>query len=183
MEMRERIMDAAEARLRAVGYAAMSFRDVAADVGVKSASVHYHFPTKEDLAEAVVERYAARQFAALNAAVAGEPSPARRARAMVDLHLGAFAAGRRICLCAMLSAESVGLPERVKQAVSVFFDACLLFLQECFEALGPERAAIRAAGVLAALQGGLLLAAAARDEAHLERAAAAAMALAAGATI
>ena len=183
MDMRERIMDAAEARMRAVGYNAMSFRDVAADVGVKSASVHYHFRTKEDLAEAVVERYAAQRFAALNAMAAEEATPARRARAMVDLHEAAFSAGGSICLCAMLSAESVGLPERVNQAVSMFYDACRAWLQAAFDGLGPERAEIRAEAVLAALQGGLLLAASARDRAHFDRAAAGAMALAVGATI
>lgn len=179
-EMRERILDAAEARMRAVGYNATSFRDLAADVGVKSASVHYHFPSKEDLALAVVRRYAERQFAALAAATAGETDPARKAAAMIALHEAAFAPGQRICLCAMLAAESVGLPERVGRAVSGFFDSCLGYLAEAFAGLGPERAQVRAEAVLAALQGGLLLAAAARDGAHFARAAAGAQALAEG---
>src|SRR3712207_8206920 len=42
----ERIMDAAERRIRAAGYGGFSFRELAAEVGVKSASVHHHFPTK-----------------------------------------------------------------------------------------------------------------------------------------
>ncbi|WP_157628311.1 helix-turn-helix domain-containing protein, partial [Ensifer sp. BR816] len=46
-------MDAAEERIRRAGYSGFSFREIAADVGVKSASVHYHFPTKERLAAAV----------------------------------------------------------------------------------------------------------------------------------
>ena len=37
-----------------------SFRELAADVGVKSSSVHYHFPTKEALAAAVIRRWAER---------------------------------------------------------------------------------------------------------------------------
>ena len=50
------IMDAAERRMRIGGFNGFSFREIAADVGVKSASVHYHFPTKENLAAAVTRR-------------------------------------------------------------------------------------------------------------------------------
>ena len=46
----EAIMDAAERRIRELGYNGFSFRDIAADVGIKSASVHHHFPTKPALA-------------------------------------------------------------------------------------------------------------------------------------
>ena len=42
--MRETILDAAEKRIRSVGYNAFSFRDLADDVGIRSASIHYHFP-------------------------------------------------------------------------------------------------------------------------------------------
>jgi TetR/AcrR family transcriptional repressor of nem operon len=51
------IMDAAEKRIRLGGFGGFSFRDIAADVGIKSSSVHYHFPTKETLAAAVIHRY------------------------------------------------------------------------------------------------------------------------------
>ena len=43
--------------MRDAGVVTMSFRDLAGDVGIKSACVHYHFPTKSDLGEALVDRY------------------------------------------------------------------------------------------------------------------------------
>ena len=54
------LLNAAERRVRRSGYNAVSFRDLADDVGIKSASVHYHFPQKADLGVALVERYARR---------------------------------------------------------------------------------------------------------------------------
>lgn len=174
--MRDKILDAAEARMRAAGYNAMSFRDVANDVGVKSASVHYHFPTKEDLGVALVERYAERQFTALDAAVEGVADPAARVAALAALHEGAFVEGKSICLCAMLSAESVGLPERVTEAVKAFFDRSLAWLRETFA--GDPAAEARSDAILAALQGGLLISAVSRDKSHLLRAGAGATALA-----
>ncbi len=41
--MAERLMDLAEAHIRDRGYGGFSFRDLAAEVGIKSASVHHHF--------------------------------------------------------------------------------------------------------------------------------------------
>ena len=174
--MRDKILDAAETRMRAAGFNAVSFRDVASDVGVKSASVHYHFPTKEDLGVALVERYAERQFEALKVATEDVLDPSARVAALAQIHSDAFVAGKSICLCAMLSAESVGLPERVNAAVKSFYDDSLAWLRACFE--GDADAATRASAIFAALQGALLLSAASRDEAYMNTAAAAAAALA-----
>src|SRR6266404_5647499 len=58
-------MDLAEADIRKAGYAGFSFRDLAAEIGIKSASVHYHFPTKATMAAAVARRYGDRFLAAV----------------------------------------------------------------------------------------------------------------------
>ena len=56
-DTRQSIMNAARATVQALGYNALSFRDLAKEVGVKSSSVHYHFPTKGDLGAALARRY------------------------------------------------------------------------------------------------------------------------------
>src|SRR6195256_5391430 len=58
----QRLMDLAEAHIRDAGYGGFSFRDLAAEIGIKSASVHHHFPTKAILAAAVARRYGDRFF-------------------------------------------------------------------------------------------------------------------------
>lgn len=62
-ETAQRLMDLAEAHIRHAGYRGFSFRDLAAELGIKSASVHHHFPTKASLAAAVVRRYGDRFLA------------------------------------------------------------------------------------------------------------------------
>src|SRR4051812_32859483 len=69
-DTRERIMAAARRTVQARGYNALSFRDLAAEVGIKSASVHYHFPTKGDLGAALARRYSEDGGAALDAVLA-----------------------------------------------------------------------------------------------------------------
>ncbi len=54
---REQLQDRAEHYIRQGGFGSFSFRDLAKDLNIKSASVHYHFPSKSDLGTAVAERY------------------------------------------------------------------------------------------------------------------------------
>ena len=49
-------MDLAEGHMRNAGYGGFSFRDLAAEIGIKSASVDHHFPTKATMAAAVEHR-------------------------------------------------------------------------------------------------------------------------------
>src|ERR1700737_89753 len=71
------IMDAAERRMRKGGFNGFSFREIAVDVGVKSSSVHYHFPTKENLAAAVIQRYTAQTADLIERELQKEPNPVK----------------------------------------------------------------------------------------------------------
>src|ERR1700730_5694445 len=53
-------MDLAESHIRDAGYGGFSFRELAAEIGIKSASVHHHFPTNATMATAVARRYGDR---------------------------------------------------------------------------------------------------------------------------
>lgn len=148
----DKILDTAESAMRLRGYHAVSFRDLADALGIKSASVHYHFRQKEDLGRALVERYADRFFAALNA----EPPDARLAKYCAT-YRAALRGSDRICLCGMLGAESCGLPDGLRDVVNAFFRRNLNWLgREC--ASDAE-----AAHMLAAMQGGMMLAQAMGD--------------------
>ncbi len=57
MSTRSDLLTSAEVLLRTKGYAAFSYADLAEDIGIKKASIHHHFPTKEGLAIAIVESY------------------------------------------------------------------------------------------------------------------------------
>lgn len=57
---RDEILDVSESLIRSVGFNGFSTRDVADAVGIKAASVHYHFPVKADIGVAVTERYTLR---------------------------------------------------------------------------------------------------------------------------
>ncbi len=163
--MRERILDAAEARARRGGYNAFSFRELAEDVGVKSASVHYHFPTKPDLAAALAKRYTARAQEWL-----GDPTTLTHAEArarVTTMFRDALVKDDRMCLCGVLAAERDALPAPVNSAVAGFFQMLLDYLRgtpvQSESLLNPE-------AVVARLEGALILARSLQDNRVFEAA-------------
>src|SRR3954468_11619031 len=83
-ETRQAIIQAAADLLQKVGYRSFSFRDLAEVVGIRSASIHYHFRTKADLGVALVEWYHAQSDVHERALVEGHPDARRRLLALAD---------------------------------------------------------------------------------------------------
>jgi TetR/AcrR family transcriptional repressor of nem operon len=154
--IRDAILSSAEARLRRDGFHGFSFRDLAADVGIKSASVHYHFPTKADLGVDLMKNYQEQMLAAFG--------DAEDDRTLTD-KLGAVREAYRrrlshkagICLCAILAAEHAGLPEPVGEALKDYFAACRNWLISVFVRSGAGEPEKRAMVFSSALQGALLM--------------------------
>ena len=75
-EKRNRLLDAAEEIMLKDGYAAVTSRRVATEVGITAPLVHYYFPTIDDLFVAVLQRRAWRNVARMAQALAA-PEPLR----------------------------------------------------------------------------------------------------------
>lgn len=143
------ILDAAEERIRQAGYSGFSFREIAADIGVKSSSVHYHFSTKEKLAAAVARRYTDRFFEAVDSELAQGGDIVRAWR---QVFREAFHRDGRMCLCGALAATSHDLAEEVRVEVKRFF---LLGIERLTAGGLGKDAAVH---VLATLEGAMLTA-------------------------
>lgn len=161
---RDRILDIAEAGMRRGGFDAVSFRDIAAEIGIKSASVHYHFPRKSDLGAAAVRRYADRFLDSLGAP--GAEAPETQAARLAGAYRGSFGENGSACLCAVLGAASPGLPEEVRAEVGRFFARQVDWTEQ---ALRTDRGT--AAAAVAKLQGGMVLSLALGDPEPLDAAA------------
>lgn len=150
--MREDILAAALRRARRAGYDGFSFRDVAADVGIKSASVHYHFPTKAELTAALIGRYRRDLFDRLGPAGA---LPWQAAVTRLVALFRAAAADRSACLCAALGGTAAHVPPAVRDAIAEFTSALIGWLRS---AEGEGASGLSAESVIALLEGALLIA-------------------------
>jgi TetR/AcrR family transcriptional regulator, transcriptional repressor for nem operon len=163
-ETSQKLLDAAEHRMRRGGYNAVSFRDLAADIDIKSASVHYHYPHKEDLGVALIKRYDENFFSALEKEVSGNISSQGKLEAYCDIYKQALTDDATICLCGMLGAESTGLPEVLRIAVVTFFEKNITWLKNALpSALSIEEKKVSAEQILATLQGAMLIATATQN--------------------
>ncbi len=149
--MRETILNAAEARVRTGGFHGFSFRDIAADVGIKSASVHYHFPTKSDLVAAVAERYTDKARDRLTPA----SSPAEAVDKVAGLFRDALSVEDQMCLCGILGAERDAVPDAVAAGTASYFRLLVGYLNQSW----PKGAgALRPETAVASFEGALILA-------------------------
>jgi TetR/AcrR family transcriptional repressor of nem operon len=122
-DTRTQILDIAERFIRAGGYNNCSFREIAAEIGIKSASVHHHFQTKQALAVAVAHRYAENFFAALGEPAPEGKKPEQQIALFCDVCRSAFATSGLACLCGVLASESALLPEPVQREIAAFVDS------------------------------------------------------------
>ncbi len=117
----ERILDIVEELIQTRGYNAFSYSDVAARIGIRTASIHYHFPAKSDLGRVVIERYSAKLAELARSAQDGESDPWRILSSYLEPFFEFADSASRICLCGALAGEYGALPEEMQDLVAGFF--------------------------------------------------------------
>lgn len=117
---REELLSCAEDLLRTRGHSGYSYADAAARVGVNKATIHYYFPTKQDLTLAALQAYRDRYRNAMVGIEDEFDNALDRVEAYGKLYLWGVEKGRG-CLCSALSAELETLPEDLKHGTAAFF--------------------------------------------------------------
>ena len=127
-----RILDVAERLAQVRGFNGFSYADIAAELGITKAALHYHFASKADLGEALIDRYAARFSDALAAIDAAASAPPAKLRGYAELYADVLR-NQRMCLCGMLAAEYPTLPDAMQASVVSFFNQNETWLQHVLE--------------------------------------------------
>lgn len=119
---RDEILNAARLNAQAHGYTGLNIRGLAGEVGIKAASIYYHFPSKAELGAAVARRYwedTARDLEMIREAAGDALSSLGR---YPEIFRRSLEAGNRLCMGSFMSAEYDDLPEAVKVEVQTFSD-------------------------------------------------------------
>jgi TetR/AcrR family transcriptional regulator, transcriptional repressor for nem operon len=131
-ETATKILDIAERLVQLRGFNGFSYADVASELGVTKASLHYHFAGKAELGEALIARYAQRFADALEEVDEKVDSELDKLAGYADLY-GRVLREQRMCLCGMLAAEYETLPRQMQRTVLSFFDANEAWLESVLE--------------------------------------------------
>jgi TetR/AcrR family transcriptional regulator, transcriptional repressor for nem operon len=138
-ETAEEILDVAETLIQTRGYSAFSYQDIADALGIRKASIHYHFPSKTELGVAVINRYSER-FRGVLGAIASDSG--QSSISMFDHYVQPYLefakTPDKICLCGALGGEMTALPAVLRTRVDRFFKEHQLWLAGILER-GVER--------------------------------------------
>ena len=118
----DRVLELAERLVQTRGFNGFSYADVAGELGVTKATLHYHFPTKTALGLRLIERYTEVFLVALAAIDDSAAAAATKLRAYAEIY-SAVLRNDRMCLCGMLAADYATLPDNMKSALTRFFEA------------------------------------------------------------
>ena len=127
-----KILDVAERLVQVRGFNGFSYADVAGELGVTKASLHYHYPGKAELGEALINRYATRFAQALLTIDAECADVPTKLAAYAGVYAGVLRE-QRMCLCGMLAADYETLPPAMRAAVVRFFDENGVWLEQVLE--------------------------------------------------
>ena len=172
-----KLVDEAKRLIINRGYNGFSYADLSAKFGIRKASIHHHFPSKVDLAVAVVEQGRAAIRAQIAALETGTPD----ATAQLYAYTGYWERcildqEAPFCLAGVLAAELPGLPPEVATAVRGHFSDLGRWVERVLT-LGVAQGSIRlddtpaaeADAFLAAVYGAMLAARAFDDPAKFSR--------------
>lgn len=129
-----RIVEAGRQLIMRRGYSGFSYADVADAIDIRKASIHHHFPTKADLAIAVVRQSRETFDADMASLQASGADALTQLRAYLG-HWERCIADDSVpfCVAGMLGAEMPALPEEVAQEVRAHFDNLATWLEHVLE--------------------------------------------------
>jgi len=166
IDTRTRILDTAQDLIQRLGANAMSYQHISDAVGIRKASIHHHFASKDDLIEALIRRYAGYFGGLVEEIVKADLSAPEKLRRYCGLFEGTLRQGShdRACPCAMLGAELATLGSAAAGLIREFYRDNEKRLARILAQGRQERSlsfagspAATAALIFALLEGGMLV--------------------------
>lgn len=136
------LLASAERAVRSRGFDAFSYADLAHDIGIRKASIHYHFPTKAILSVALIKRYCETFTQTCTDIDANYQTGGAQLSALIQSYRAALNDGHSLCLCVSLSTSRQNLSPDAIQQISQFRDMMTDWIAAKFAA-GQKDGSIR----------------------------------------
>ena len=120
-DTRSALLAEAEILVRTKGYAAFSYADLSDRIGIRKASIHHHFPTKEILGITLIDSYLEDFTAELDALAMKRTDTKSKLLTYGDFFAESLRDGL-MPLCGALAADVAYLPISMQQRVKKFFE-------------------------------------------------------------
>ena len=117
-DRKEQILEVAEELLLVRGFSAFSYQDLSDRLGITKASIHHHFPSKEELGLALCDRFE-EEYARIGESAGDTPRDFLEAMLAFGAEMARM--GDRCCPGGVLQAEYNALPPKFRDRVDVLF--------------------------------------------------------------
>lgn len=164
--MKDEILDIAQELIQKKGINGMSYADISKAVNIKKASIHHHFPTKEDLVNCLVEKFCGEFKTLVDEILSSQVKAKTKLQKFLHLFEETVMQGNndRACLCGMLCAEFLSISEETADSVRGFLDISRTAISQILEQ-GVEEKSFSICGnikdtsdlFIAAIEGGIFL--------------------------
>lgn len=128
---REQLLKYAFDLVQERGINAMSYSDLSDAIGIKKASIHYHFPRKEDLINELLSYCEEDYGKRYEAVVSSELSPEEKLMAIGDIYSQGVR-DNKICLINILSAEKDSLENKSVKHLENAIDRTVRIFEKIF---------------------------------------------------
>lgn len=158
---RDEILNAARLAAQAHGYTGLNIRGLAEEVGIKAASIYYHFPSKAELGAAVAQRYWEDTARDLDALRETEGNALNSLSRYPHIFRRSLESQNRLCMGSFMSAEYDDLPEPIRKEVQKFAEVNVAWLNTQLQEAGiasSEEGEKRARAIFSAVAGAQLMA-------------------------
>lgn len=165
----EEIMDVAYRLLVEKGYHNFSYADIADEIGIRKASIHYHFATKDELVLRVVQRYRRGIHGQIAQLQAGDLSARAQFQLYLDFWQQALGVNTSdVCLCMHLGSEVPTLSAPIQAEVQGHFAELTAWVRDLLQASHVDARALdaEADAMVAAVHGAMLSARTFRDASY-----------------
>ncbi|MBE8720868.1 TetR/AcrR family transcriptional regulator [Sphingobacterium pedocola] len=130
MDTRDKILEVTAELVMRDGYNAFSYKDISKKIGIKTSSIHYHFPTKSDLILSLLQDACVKQNEIISAVEAS--TPLKKLDVFMDFYLSLARQGK-ICLVVALLSDINSMDSRVKDELKSFYELLINWLQSILE--------------------------------------------------
>lgn len=163
-----KILEVASQFTQERGFSGFSYLDLAAEIGIKAASIHYYFKSKDDLAVALVEYTHELHTEGFQNFQKTIDCPKARLEAVIT-YFQNYVIEKKFCLCGMLVAELNSVSDAVSNRLDRYFSDFQTWLALQFQEMGSDDANYKAMSFLSSLEGSLLLARIRKDPSFVKK--------------
>lgn len=153
-ETKQKLIDIAISTIQKYGINGLTIRELGNAVGIKSASVLYHFNNKDGLLNELIKVYNESFFLILSDIEKKHKKPLDRLDELVSVFESVLE-DDKLCLCGMLSSDNEILDTFTKSQTVSFFKEVEKWIEKNIEALGLDKNLSKI--IISSLEGGMLI--------------------------